>query len=184
MGEDVSGVLSPQLPSRSPELLDVDMILQDDSTAADEQLKDADIDGESLILNAGGNDAKPDFLRLFSALLESSSEGDVSDWGKKEEEMEVDDGGDGSPRRSTSLQPDLPVTGQAGEPGVDCPICQRSYPMTEIEVHAAYCDGVETAPVSGRPEPDGHQGEKSWPLRDFYLPVFLLQPFSSLYKRR
>lgn len=47
---DVSGVLSPQLPSRSPELLDVDMILRDDSTAADEQLKDADIDGESLIL--------------------------------------------------------------------------------------------------------------------------------------
>lgn len=35
-----------QLPSRSPELLDVDVILQDDSTAADEQLKDADIDGE------------------------------------------------------------------------------------------------------------------------------------------
>lgn len=75
--------------------------------------------------------------------------------------MEVDDRGDGRLRRSASLQPDLPVTGQAGEPRVDCPICQRSYPMTEIEVHAAYCDGEETAPVSGRPDPDGHQGEKS-----------------------
>lgn len=118
-------------------------------------------------MTPSGNGAKPEFLRLSSALLESSSEGDASDWGKKEEEMEVDDGWGGSLRRPTSLQRDLPVTGQAGEPGVDCPMCQRSYPMTEIEVHAAYCDGEETAPVGGRPDPDGRQGEKSWPLRDF-----------------
>ncbi|XP_056910188.1 uncharacterized protein uimc1 isoform X1 [Takifugu flavidus] len=122
-----------QLPSKSPDLLDVDMILQDDSTAADEQLKEADID----------------------ALLESSSEEDVLDRGKTEEDVEMDDLGDGALRRATSPEPDLPVTCQAREPGVNCPMCQRSYPMTEIEVHAAYCDGEET--TQDRPEPDFHQ---------------------------
>lgn len=36
-----------QPPSESPELLDVDVILRDDSPAVDEQLEEADIDGES-----------------------------------------------------------------------------------------------------------------------------------------
>lgn len=45
--EQVWVVLSQQLPSKSPELLDVDVILQDDSPAVDEQLEEADIDGEN-----------------------------------------------------------------------------------------------------------------------------------------
>lgn len=99
------------------------------------------------------------FLLLFSALLESSSEEDVLDRGTKEEDVEMDDLGDGGLQRATSPEPDLPVTCQAREPGVNCPMCQRSYPMTEIEVHAAYCDGEET--TQDRPEPDFHQGRKS-----------------------
>lgn len=26
-------------------------------------------------------------------------------------------------------------------PSMDCPMCMRPFPLTEIELHAAYCDG-------------------------------------------
>uniref|UniRef100_H3BWQ2 BRCA1-A complex subunit RAP80 n=1 Tax=Tetraodon nigroviridis TaxID=99883 RepID=H3BWQ2_TETNG len=74
-------------------------------------------------------------------LLESNSEGGVSDGGKGEEEAELDvetgpgETGDGAQRRSSS-----PELDPAREASVDCPICQRSFPLAEIEVHAAYCD--------------------------------------------
>lgn len=98
---------------------------------------------------------------MFPALLESNSEG-----GKKEEEAELDvatdphETGDGGQRQSTSPELALPVMRPARETSVDCPICQRSFPITEIEVHAAYCDGEETA-AGRRPKPDCHQGEQS-----------------------
>ncbi|XP_055358095.1 BRCA1-A complex subunit RAP80 [Betta splendens] len=40
--------------------------------------------------------------------------------------------------------------GAAGSAHMDCPLCQGSFPVTEIEVHAAYCDGEldrSTAPL-------------------------------------
>lgn len=115
----------------------------------------------NLRTTARRNNADPDFLRLLSALLESSSEEDVLDRGKKEEGVEMEDMGDGGLRTAASPEPDLSVACQAREPGVNCPMCQRLYPITEIEVHAAYCDGEEITPDCGRLEPDCHQGEKS-----------------------
>lgn len=83
--------------------------------------------------------------------MESNSEGGVSDRGQKGEEEEEgaepdaarDPGetGDGGQLRSTSPELDLPVRGSS----VDCPMCLRSFPMAEIEVHAAYCDGEDTS---------------------------------------
>lgn len=81
--------------------------------------------------------------------------------------------GDGGRRRSASPELDLAVMCPARESSVDCPICQRSFPMTQIEVHAAYCDGEETA-ADRRPKPDRHQGERSGIIAEFYLLVSLL----------
>lgn len=55
--------------------------------------------------------------------------------------------GDRGQLRPTSPELDLPVRGSS----VDCPMCLRSFPMTEIEVHAAYCDGEDKS--------TSHQGE-------------------------
>lgn len=117
----------------------------------------------------------------FTALLESNSEGGVSDGGRKEEEepdVEPGGSGDGGQRRAASPQLDLPVQCPTS---VACPICQRSFPMTEIEVHAAYCDEEEMA-AARRPRPDCQQGQKSWTLLDLYLLGFRFQTFSSLSK--
>lgn len=102
---------------------------------------------------------------ILSALLESNSEGGVSDRGNREEEAELGvatDPGESADRgqqRSTSPELDPPGACPARDTSVDCPICQRSFPITEIEVHAAYCDGEEPA-TGRRPQPDC-QGEKS-----------------------
>lgn len=120
-------------------------------------------------------ESESDFLWLFSALLESNSEGGVSDRGRRDEETEPDVGtdpgetADGGQRRCSSPELDLPVR----ETSVDCPICQRSFPITEIEVHAAYCDGEESAAADRRPKPSCHEGEKQNFLGFFYLLVFV-----------
>lgn len=47
------------------------------------------------------------------------------------------------------------------EDRVDCPICQSSFPLTQIERHAAYCDGEEGA---RKPEKDCFQGDRNYIL--------------------
>ena len=44
---------------------------------------------------------------------------------------------------------------QGSSERVECPICMRPFPLPQIEVHAAYCDG--TAQLSG-PEESNTQG--------------------------
>lgn len=63
-------------------------------------------------------------------------------------------------RQPASPELHLAVVCPARDASVDCPICQKSFPITQIEVHAAYCDGEETA-ADRRPEPDCHRGESS-----------------------
>lgn len=50
----VADSVPPQCPSKSPELLDVDTLLRDDSPAVDEQLEEDDIDGETTEDNWAG----------------------------------------------------------------------------------------------------------------------------------
>ncbi|KAI9527352.1 hypothetical protein NQZ68_030799 [Dissostichus eleginoides] len=42
-----------------------------------------------------------------------------------------------------SSSPELEPAAPPSEDRVDCPICQSSFPLTQIERHAAYCDGEE-----------------------------------------
>lgn len=44
-----------------------------------------------------------------------------------------------------SDSPDPAPTAASQDRNVECPICQGSFPMTEIEMHAAYCDGERGA---------------------------------------
>ncbi|KAM7374046.1 hypothetical protein PAMP_006723 [Pampus punctatissimus] len=59
-------------------------------------------------------------------------------------------------QRSNSPELEPPVT-QSTKTDVDCPICQGSFPATEIEMHAAYCDGEVAVVDERKPEDDCFQ---------------------------
>lgn len=72
---------------------------------------------------------------------------------------DVEETEEGGPQRSESPKLEAAVVPHSPEASVDCPICQASFPVCEIEMHAAYCDG-EVAEVSQRrPDSRGFQGD-------------------------
>ncbi|XP_029556212.1 BRCA1-A complex subunit RAP80 isoform X3 [Salmo trutta] len=40
------------------------------------------------------------------------------------------------------MEEDIPEPAFPRSPSMDCPMCMRLFPLTEIEMHAAYCDGT------------------------------------------
>ncbi|XP_040006701.1 neurofilament heavy polypeptide isoform X2 [Xiphias gladius] len=60
-------------------------------------------------------------------------------------------------QRSASPEVESAAIPRSPETNVDCPICQRSFPVTKIEVHAAYCDGEVAVVDERRPEVDCFQ---------------------------
>ncbi|XP_031664468.1 BRCA1-A complex subunit RAP80 isoform X2 [Oncorhynchus kisutch] len=40
------------------------------------------------------------------------------------------------------MEEDIPEPAFPRSPNMDCPMCMRLFPLTEIEMHAAYCDGT------------------------------------------
>lgn len=69
-------------------------------------------------------------------------------------------------QRSRSPELESAVKPQSPRTSVDCPICQGSFPVTEIEIHAAYCDG-EVAITNGRTtNTDAFQGNGSFNTSD------------------
>lgn len=65
-------------------------------------------------------------------------------------------------QRSTSPELELAIRPQIHETSVDCPICQGSFPVTEIEMHAAYCDGEVAVTDKRRPTADSFQGDRTF----------------------
>lgn len=70
-------------------------------------------------------------------------------------------------RRSASPELELAVQPQIPQSSVDCPICQGSFPVTEIEIHAAYCDGELAISNRRTTNTDSFRGDGSFrtPLR-------------------
>lgn len=65
---------------------------------------------------------------------------------------------DRSLQRSECLELEASIIPHSPEASVDCPICQGSFPVSEIEMHAAYCDGEVAMVNQRRPESQGFQG--------------------------
>ncbi|XP_047463905.1 BRCA1-A complex subunit RAP80 isoform X2 [Mugil cephalus] len=138
-------------PPESPELCEVEMILRDDSPAGDEPLEheeDMEVDGEP---------------KKGLAPVSSINPGGQTVREEEEEEQEVKvdrTGPDVNPdaeqvkhrglQRSTSPELESTVVSCGPKASVDCPICQTSFPASEIEVHAAYCDGDGDVDVDER----------------------------------
>lgn len=69
-------------------------------------------------------------------------------------------------QRSASPELEPAVQTQIPQTSVDCPICQGSFPVTEIEIHAAYCDGEVTITNGRTTNTDSFQGDGSFHSSD------------------
>ncbi|TDH05246.1 hypothetical protein EPR50_G00141570 [Perca flavescens] len=126
----------------SPELPEVEMILQDDSPAEQELQPEEEMEVEVDVFRK----AKGNIPVNSSNVRGQHVRKEVEEDGEHPDVEEIEDRG---LKRSTS--PELEPAGvpQSPKTKVDCPICQGSYPVMEIEMHAAYCDG-EVAVVDQR----------------------------------
>ncbi|XP_042354636.1 BRCA1-A complex subunit RAP80 isoform X3 [Plectropomus leopardus] len=132
---------------KSREQPEVEMILRDDSPAGDE-LQEEEMEVE------------------VDALEDRKTKGDVpvsnssSDIGKQhvrnetveDKDPDVEEIKDRGLQRSMSPELEPATVPESPETKVDCPICQGSFPVTEIEMHAAYCDGEVAVVDERRPE--------------------------------
>uniref|UniRef100_A0A3B3VSZ4 UBZ4-type domain-containing protein n=1 Tax=Poecilia latipinna TaxID=48699 RepID=A0A3B3VSZ4_9TELE len=62
---------------------------------------------------------------------------------KSRKDREVEKMEDRSLQRSECPELEAAVVPHSPEASVDCPLCQGSFPASEIEMHAAYCDGFQ-----------------------------------------
>ncbi|XP_032367531.1 neurofilament heavy polypeptide [Etheostoma spectabile] len=111
------------------ELPDVEMILQNDSPAEQELQPEEEMEVDAPVdSKTKGN------VPVSSSNVRKEVEEDGED-------PDLEEIGDRELKRSTS--PELEPAGvpQSPQTEVDCPICQGSFPVTEIERHAAFCDG-------------------------------------------
>ncbi|XP_053187194.1 BRCA1-A complex subunit RAP80-like [Scomber japonicus] len=118
-----------ELQPKSPEKPEVEMILQVDSPAVQETQGEAEmmeVDAPAVTETEGNNPVSSQ-----KVTKEEEERGDP----------DVEEIKDRRLPRSTSPELELLVVPRNTENNVDCPICQRSFPVTEIEMHAAYCDG-------------------------------------------
>ncbi|XP_008426924.1 BRCA1-A complex subunit RAP80 isoform X1 [Poecilia reticulata] len=76
---------------------------------------------------------------------------------KSRKDQEVEKMEDRSLQRSECPVLEAAVVPHSPEASVDCPLCQGSFPASEIEMHAAYCDGEVAVVDQRRPESQGFQ---------------------------
>ncbi|MEQ2287531.1 hypothetical protein AMECASPLE_013554 [Ameca splendens] len=133
-----------QPPQKSPELPEIDMVLRDDVPTRDmplEQRMKTTMDSEmeenvsGCREDAGGQPA-----------------GEVEKVNETRKDPGVEEMEDRGLQRSESPELEAAVVPHRPETSVDCPICQGSFPASEIEMHAAYCDGEVTVVGQRRPE--------------------------------
>lgn len=93
--------------------------------------------------------------------------GDVGNVEEDGEDPDVEEIKDRGLQRSSSPELDPAVVPRSPETSVDCPICQGSFPVTEIEMHAAYCDGDVD---ERRPKADCFQGDTDWTVTPVTAP--------------
>ncbi|XP_074529071.1 uncharacterized protein uimc1 isoform X2 [Halichoeres trimaculatus] len=125
--------------SKSPEDLDVDMILRDDSPVDEKPQEEGELEIEMEVEALEGKTTKD------NTPLSSSDVGDqnvrTEDAEESQKESDAEEVNTRRLQRSKSPEIEPAVPARSSETSVDCPICQGSFPVTEIEMHAAYCDG-------------------------------------------
>ncbi|XP_024864583.1 BRCA1-A complex subunit RAP80 isoform X2 [Kryptolebias marmoratus] len=134
---------------KSPELPEAERILQHTSAIRDKPQEEEEEEEEAMDANVKTKEN----VSGWSGDGRSQTVGEEADVQEDVEEM----------KRSASPELQLAVVPRSPDSSVDCPICQASFPVNEIELHAAYCDG-EVA-VVGERRPDGDSFQESVKLR-------------------
>ncbi|XP_037544140.1 uncharacterized protein uimc1 [Nematolebias whitei] len=146
---DAEADISSQPPPKSPESPTVERILQHSSPNRDELQEEEE---EAMDAKTKEN------VSSCSGDAGSRTAGEA----RVKEDSRDPDGQEtksGRLQRSASLELELAVVPRSPDTSVDCPICQASFPASDIELHAAYCDG-EVA-IVGEMRPDGHRFQES-----------------------
>ncbi|XP_041808912.1 BRCA1-A complex subunit RAP80 isoform X2 [Chelmon rostratus] len=132
---------------KSTKLPEVEMILWDDSSAGNKLQEEEEEEDAPVDRKVKGNIP----VRGSELGRQNANKVEVEEGRGDPDVQEIKDQGLG---RSASPEVERAVAPQIPETSVDCPICQASFSVTEIEMHAAYCDGeVEQR----RPEADCFQ---------------------------
>lgn len=147
--------ISQQICPESPELTEVEAFLPVDApVVAEPQLEEEmEVDGEA---PPSGCEAleKDRAVRdlTFPAPVDGNAEGNIAE-SKNVEGHSVGSGEESMEELQRSASPELEPASvpQGPETHIGCPICQGSFPVTEIEVHAAYCDGEVSIVDERRP---------------------------------
>ncbi|XP_054873076.1 BRCA1-A complex subunit RAP80 isoform X2 [Amphiprion ocellaris] len=126
--------VSPQPPPESTDSPEVEMILQEVSPTSDKLLPPQE---EEMEVDAP-TDENTQPMGSIDSGGQTARQEEV-----KEDQMDpdVEEVAGRRLQRSESPELDLAIVPQSSEAAVDCPICQTSFPTSQIEMHAAYCDG-------------------------------------------
>ncbi|XP_078122247.1 uncharacterized protein uimc1 isoform X3 [Sander vitreus] len=122
----------------SPELPEVEMILPNDSPAELELQPEEEMEVDAPVDRKTKGNIPVNSSNVRGQRVRKE---EVEEDGEDPDVEEIEDPG---LKRSTS--PELEPAGVTQRPKtkVDCPICQGSFPVMQIEMHAAYCDGEVT----------------------------------------
>ncbi|XP_035522438.1 BRCA1-A complex subunit RAP80 isoform X4 [Morone saxatilis] len=160
----IDTVTRTELQPKSPALPEVEMILQNDSPDRDEQQKQQqrqrqEEDEEEMEVEVEVEVDAPVDRKTKGNIPVVSSDGGGPTTRKEEVEedmgdLDVEEIKEQRLQRSTSPELEPAAASQSSETNVDCPICQGSFPVTEIEMHAAYCDGEVAVVHERRPKAD------------------------------
>uniref|UniRef100_A0A3Q1F4T6 Ubiquitin interaction motif containing 1 n=2 Tax=Acanthochromis polyacanthus TaxID=80966 RepID=A0A3Q1F4T6_9TELE len=131
--KDDGAEVSPQPPPESTDSPEVEMIVQEDSRTGDEpppQDEEMEVDAPT--------DEKTEPIDSIDSGGQTARQEEV-----KEDRMDpdVEEVAGRRLQRSESPELELAIVPHNSEAAVDCPICQTSFPSSQIEMHAAYCDG-------------------------------------------
>ncbi|XP_030010559.1 BRCA1-A complex subunit RAP80 isoform X2 [Sphaeramia orbicularis] len=126
-----------ELRVKSPELPEVQEILQDEAPTMDKQHQE---DDEEMDVDVETEDPEDRETNRNKPICDAAEGQTVRPEDRTDPDVEVVQDR-GSLQRSKSPELEPAAVPQSPESSVDCPICQRSFPVSEIEMHAAYCDG-------------------------------------------
>ncbi|XP_008276340.1 neurofilament heavy polypeptide [Stegastes partitus] len=139
--------VSPQPPPQRSESPDVEMILGGDSPAADEPPPPPPEEEEEMEVDA------PPEEKAAGGVDPAGPAAGPEEVKEDRGDLDVEEVMESRLQRSASPELELAVVPRSPETAVDCPICQASFPASQIEMHAAYCDGE----AADRRRPAGSQ---------------------------
>ncbi|KAM6907193.1 uncharacterized protein uimc1 [Xenentodon cancila] len=153
MVTDAEAEILLQPSPKSPELPEIETILCNKCPARAETKDEAEEE-----VHVDASTAEKTKENISGCRMDAGREtaGDDKDI-KDRTDPQVEEVKDRGFKRSPSPELEPAVSPRSAESSIKCPICQVPFPVNEIEMHAAYCDGDVAVVDERRPDEDGFQ---------------------------